>query len=149
MNSVAAKQFLISKVVEQSEFEHVALSDVEKKMLHFTELHPTLPDIYEVSAEFERSCDSDEYEAKIAGLLRKARDRDRARSAVEAQHWKEAIDALKAEDHYILVMVHRALPEYRNTIVPNHRVRDYMIYIAVGIGLVLAIIATAQWRVNH
>ena len=85
MDSIAAKQFFISRVVEQAESDGLALSDIEKKMLHFTEAHPTLPDIYEVNAQFERTYDSDEYEAKIAGLLRKAKDRDTARSAVEAQ----------------------------------------------------------------
>jgi hypothetical protein len=30
-------------------------------MLYFTEVHPSLPDIYEVNAEFERSYDTDEY----------------------------------------------------------------------------------------
>ena len=55
MDSAAAKQFLISKVVEEAEFEQVPLSEVEKKMLYFTEVHPSLPDIYDVNAEFERS----------------------------------------------------------------------------------------------
>ena len=147
MDSIAAKQFLISRVVEQADCDHVPLSDIEKKMLHFTEVHPTLPDIYEVNADFERTYDSDEYEAKIARLIKKARDCDRARSSVEAQHWNDAIDALKTEDHYILVMLHAALPEYRDTISPTHRLRDYIIYIAVGIGLVVSIIVIAQWRV--
>ncbi len=71
MESTAAKQFLISKVVEQAGLERLPLSEVEKKMLCFTEVHPSLPDIYEVNAEFERDYDSDEYEAKITGLLRR------------------------------------------------------------------------------
>jgi hypothetical protein len=50
MDPTSAKQFLISKVVEEAEFEHVALSETEKKMLCFTEVHPSLPDIYEVYA---------------------------------------------------------------------------------------------------
>lgn len=145
MDSITAKQFLISKVVEQAELEHVPFSDVERKMLYFTEIHPTLPDIYEVNAEFERDYDADEYEVKVAGLLRRVRDRDRTQSTVHAQQWEDAIDALKKEDHYILVMVYSAFAEYRKSIVPTHRVRDYVIYVAIGIGLVLVLVAVAQW----
>jgi hypothetical protein len=66
MDTVAAKQFLISRVIAEAELERVPLSDVEKKMLHFTEVHPSLPDIYDVYAEFERDYNSDEYEKKVA-----------------------------------------------------------------------------------
>lgn len=136
MDSTAAKQFLISKVIEQTKLEHLPLSEVEQKMLYFTEVHPSLPDIYEVNAEFERDCHSDEYERRIAGLLQRGRERNQKESEVQAQQWKEAIEALKAEDHYLLVMSYRAFPEYRKSLVPTHRVRDYAIYIGIGIGVV-------------
>ena len=143
MDSAAAKQFLISRVIEEAEFQHVSLSEVEKKMLYFTEVHPSLPDIHEVNAEFERDYDSDEYEARIAGLLKKARDRDRP--TPRTQDWNDALSALKNEDHYILVMIYRAFPEYRGALLPTHRVRDYLIYIAIGVAVVLACIAIAVW----
>src|SRR5580704_11533994 len=108
MDAGTAKQFLISKVIEQAESEHVQLSDVEKKMLYFTEVHPSLPDIYEINAEFERDYNSDEYEAKIAGLLRNARRRDGESSPSQELEWKDALDALKKEDHYILVLLYCA-----------------------------------------
>ena len=146
MDASSAKQFFISKVIEEAEFERVRLSEIEEKMLHFTEVPPSLPDIYQVNAEFERDYDSDEYEAKIVGLLKNARDRDSRSSPNLEQDWKDALDALKKEDHYILVMLYCAFPEYRKTILPTHRVRDYMIYIAIGIALVLALIGFAAWR---
>ena len=145
MEPTAAKQFLISKIVEEAEVERVTLSEIEKKMLYFTEVHPSFPDIYEVNAEFERDYDSDEYEAKIAGLLKNARDRDNHSSPNGERDWKDALDALKKEDHYILVMLYRAFPEYRRSILPTHRARDYMIYIAIGIALVLVCIGIAVW----
>ena len=76
MNAVDAKQFLIARVIEEAELQQVLLSDLEKKMLYFTEVHPSLPDIYEINAEFERNYDAAEYEDKVAALLRNARDRD-------------------------------------------------------------------------
>lgn len=145
MDSVAAKQFLISRVVEEAEFEHKSLSEIDKKMLYFTEVHPSLPDIYEVNEEFERDYDSDEYEKKITALLKSARDRDQKQSPVQEQQWKDAIDSLKNEDHYILVMVDCAFPEYRQALVSTHRVRDYLLYI-VGAALVLAAIGFAALK---
>ena len=146
MEATGAKQFLISKVIEEAKVEQVTLSEVERKMLYFTEVHPSLPDIYEVNAEFERDYDSDEYEAKIAGLLRNARDRDRQSSPRREQEWKDALDALKDEDHYILVLLYCAFPEYLRFLRPTHRVRDYVIYVAIGIAVVLACIGIAIWR---
>ena len=57
-----------------------------------------------------------------------------------------AIDALKNEDHYLLVMVYAAFPEFRKAILPTHRVRDYLIYIAVGIVVVVVTIVAVIWR---
>ena len=49
-----AKEFLISQIIEQARRENVSLSEVEQKMLYFTEAEETLPDIYEVNEQFER-----------------------------------------------------------------------------------------------
>ena len=145
MDSIAAKEFLISRVAQQAQDEGNSLTEVERKMLHFTEVGPSLPDIYEVNAEFERDYDSDEYEARITGLLKRARDTDRTQGPLLGRQWDDSISALKKEDHYILVMVYCAFPGYRKTLLPTHRVRDYVIYIAVGIGVVLAAIGFAEW----
>ena len=85
MNSTASKEFLISRVVQQAQAQGNSLTEVERKMLYFTEILPSLPDIYAVNSEFERDYDSDEYESKIAGLLKRARDNDRVQSAVQGQ----------------------------------------------------------------
>jgi hypothetical protein len=148
MDSTAAKEFLISKIIEEARIKHVVLSETEKKMLYFTEVQPSLPDIYEVHAEFERNYDSDEYEAKIAGLLRNARTRDQDESAAQAQEWKDALDALKKEDHYILVMVQQAFGAGSAT-GDEHRVRDFLIYVAVGVGIVLLVIFKTVWDTRH
>jgi hypothetical protein len=71
------KEFLISKIVEEAQRENVPLSDVERKMLYFTESGWTLPDIMKVSEDFDREYDQDKYERKIAKLVRKADSRIR------------------------------------------------------------------------
>ena len=60
--------------------------------------------------------------------------------------WTEAVGALEHEDHYILVMVYCAFPEHRKSLLPTHHVRDYLIYVAIGIALVLVIIGFAEWK---
>jgi len=147
MDTVAAKQFLISRVIAEAELERAPLSDVEKKMLHFTEVHPSLPDIYDVYAEFERDYNSDEYEKKVAGLLKNARDNDRKQSADAEQPWKDALNALRAEDHYILVMTGQAFgfgSESRGS-----RFRDFLIYISIGVGVVLLLFLWSLWSAKH
>lgn len=148
MGAVAAKQFLISKVLQEAQSVNVHLSEVERKMLYFTEAHPSLPDILEVNAEFERDYDADEYEDKIAQLLKSARARDTSISESREQEWREVLDALKKEDHYILVMVSQAFG-YGAASRNEHRVRDFLIYTSIGIGLILLLALTTLWRARH
>jgi len=53
-NEREAKEFLVSRIVEEARRENVPLSDVERKMLYFSETNWTLPDIASVSAAFDR-----------------------------------------------------------------------------------------------
>src|SRR3954468_11495179 len=115
-------------------------------MLYFTEVHESLPDILQVNEEFERSYDSDEYELKVTGLLKRARDSDREQSVSGGQQWSDAIEALRKEDHYILVMTYMAFPEWRKSLLPAHLVRDYTIYFVIAIAIVLLSVAIAVWR---
>jgi hypothetical protein len=100
-----AKEYLIAQVVEEARQENVALSDLECKMLYFTESVETLPDIYEVNDQFEQEYDDAEYEAKISSLLRNARKRVQKESPDGAQRWRQAERDLRKEDHYLGVMV--------------------------------------------
>jgi len=70
-----AKEFIISEIIKEAQIENVSLSDVERKMLYFTEAEDTLPDIYEINDQFERDYDGPAYEKKIAGLLHSANRR--------------------------------------------------------------------------
>src|ERR1700733_4234743 len=103
-----AKEYLIAQVVEEARQENVELSDVERKMLYFTELYETIPDIQEVSDQFDREYDRVEYEAKIAGLLKNARERVGKESTDGAERWKQAEKDLRNEDHYLIVMLRQA-----------------------------------------
>ncbi len=103
-----AKEFLISRIVDEANRESVPLSEVERKMLYFSETHWSLPDIMQVNDEFERDYDQADYEKKIRGLVRNASKHDRKGSRDLYDSWLDAIRLLQKEDHYILVMIQRA-----------------------------------------
>ena len=148
MESSTAKEFLISKVVEEAKTEGIPLSEIERKMLYFTESYPTPFDIYEVNEEFERSYDNDEYETKVAGLLARARGRDKKAALGEEERWQEALNALKKEDHYILVMVRQAF-RLGSSRTKQSRLRDFLIYIAVGLGVVVILLIIMARNLGH
>ena len=102
-SSQEAKEYLISRIVLEAEREAVPLSETERKMMYFSETAWTLPDIGEVNESFERDYDQPAYEARIGELGHKARAR--AASADELETWKRAVQVLKREDHYLLVLL--------------------------------------------
>ncbi|HXW90811.1 MAG TPA: hypothetical protein VEK33_09720 [Terriglobales bacterium] len=103
-----AKEFLISRIVEEAQRESVVLSEPERKMLYFSETGWTLPDMSTVAKEFDSTHDWKDYEKKIARLIRNAAKRARKQSPADYDDWSQAILRLKKEDHYILVMIRQA-----------------------------------------
>jgi len=100
-----AKEFLISRIVLEAQRENIPLSEVERKMLYFTESGWTLPDMTAVCEEFDRDYNQNKYEQKIAKLIGKAAKHDYKESREENDAWWSAIRFLKREDHYISVMI--------------------------------------------
>jgi hypothetical protein len=100
-----AKEFLASRIVAEAQREGSPLSEVERKMLYFSETAWTLPDIMEVNDTFDREYDQAVYEKKIAKLIRKIRASARADNQDESDAWTEAVHTLGREDHYILVLI--------------------------------------------
>jgi len=86
----------------------VHLSEIETKMLYFSETAWTLPDISEVSEAFDLEYNQPEYEEKIAKLIRSLRAEARKRDSTEPAEWEAAVRALRGEDHYLLVMIDAA-----------------------------------------
>jgi hypothetical protein len=98
-----AKDFLAGKIVEEAARVGVPLTEVERKMLYFSETGWTLPDMREVSSAFDRGYDQGEYEQKISGLATSLQARLDGEQAKEA--WARAIEKLSQGDHYMLVLI--------------------------------------------
>ena len=101
--STQAKDFLVSQIVEQAQYEGVPFSEIEQRQLYFSEEHPE-PDIWSVNEAFDTEYDQDEYERKVRALALNARKRLRADDS-QRRLWADAVRRLSKEDHYILVMV--------------------------------------------
>src|SRR5262249_38189401 len=126
-----AKEFLISQIVEEAQRENMPLSEVERKMLYFTESGWTLSDIVKVNEDFDREYDQNEYEHKIAELVTKADQRIRKGVRDDYDKWWAAIRFLEREDHYILVMIRLAGLRPRG---------DQLRLFATGLGIVTVIL---------
>ncbi|HVU48781.1 MAG TPA: hypothetical protein VHD85_21820 [Terracidiphilus sp.] len=105
----SAKEYLIGRIVAEAGREGKPLSEIERKMLYFSETGWTLPDIMEVNAEFERDYDNDEYERKICSLGQAIESQLENASAEESDKWYEAIQKLSEGDHYLLVLLNPRL----------------------------------------
>jgi hypothetical protein len=100
-----AKEFLVSKIVTEAQREGVPLSEIERKMLYFSETAWTLPDIAEVNDVFERDYDQAKYEKKIGTLVRNFCVDSHKNNRPDFDAWTEATRTIHREDHYLLVLI--------------------------------------------
>jgi hypothetical protein len=107
MRVMEAKDFLVQQTTEQAQREGVPLSDLEKRMMYFTEGPDASVDSATLNEEFEAQYDTAEYETKIARLMAHACRRLKKESPDAARTWDAAIRELRKGDHYILVMCSR------------------------------------------
>ena len=103
-----AKEFIAAHIADQAMRDAIPFSDVERKMLLFSEVGWAPPDTMEVAAEFDRQFDQAEYEKKVATITKHLDKRLRKDSPAEHDDWKLAVEYLKRKDHYINVMIARA-----------------------------------------
>jgi len=99
-----AKDFLVAQTAEQAALEGVPLSDLEKRMMYFTESKDAVEDPATLNEEFEARYDAPEFEKKISRLMSHAHKRLRKEDPEKALQWSKGIGALRKGDHYILVL---------------------------------------------
>lgn len=107
-----AKLFLASRIAEEAEREGVPLSEIERKVLYYSESGWTLPDMEEVSDAFRRGYDRRQFERRMARLIRRARTRVRGDGRREFELWNRSIRELQGrDDHYLFSLIAAAQPE--------------------------------------
>ena len=100
-----SKQFIIDRILDQARLEGVSLTDIESRMLRFSEATSASKDL-EAAEIFERDYNDEEYEKKIADLVRNAYARDK--EAGNQQAWNDALANVAGRDLYLNVMIDRA-----------------------------------------
>ena len=100
-----AKEFVIAKIISTAQNQGVPLSEVERKMLYFSETGWTLPDMAETNDAFDRDYDQSTYERKIGTLARRFCTEARDTNRDDLDSWKEAVQTISTEDHYLLVLI--------------------------------------------
>jgi hypothetical protein len=146
MKTKQAKDFLVQQTTEQAALENIPLSDIEKKMMYFTESDATSCDNpVELNQEFEAQHDTAEYEAKISRLLHRARLRLKEEDPERARDWDRSIRTLRKGDHYILVLWDVKPPS-------EHPVRDSLKLLGLGMlvamGVLVGSFTTAKYNIN-
>jgi hypothetical protein len=91
MQVAQAKDFLVRQIAGQALLEDVPLSDLEKRMMYFTEGEDSSEDSSKLDDEFETNFDSAAYQAKVSRLLNHAcfrlkRENPENSSSVERVH---------------------------------------------------------------
>jgi hypothetical protein len=98
-----AKDFLVQETVQQAALEAVPLSDLEKRMMYFTETGECPEDPIALNDAFEAEHDTPTYEKKISLLMARAHRRIKRESPEKLRLWNDAFRVLSKGDHYILL----------------------------------------------
>lgn len=119
------------------------MTEIEQKMLYFSETCWTLPDMAKVSEEFDRNYDQGEYEAKIAGVVRGIQQE--LVDDEDADHsWENAVRVLRDEDHYILVLINGANAKEK----ASGRPPGDLLRLILTAALVIAVAFTVVWLIQ-
>ena len=104
-----ARRFFIDKVLAEARHQGMALTDAEQRMLCWSESAPEStadPDLVDrLAAEIS----DEDYESKVSSLLETALARDLQSDKHALDDYRRAHALLRQGDHYILVMIDRAL----------------------------------------
>jgi hypothetical protein len=136
MTDREAKDFLVHQTVEQASLEYVPFSDLERRMMYFTETGEMSEDIFELNAAFEAEYDSAEYESKVTTLMRHAYARLKKENPSLAQDWDEAVQQLGKGAHYVLLLIGHA----PIGLVPGQKLFGWSFWKMLGIGILLLIV---------
>ncbi len=128
-----AKDFLVAQTAEQAALEGVSLSDLEKRMMYFTEDKDAPEDPTALNDEFEAQYETAKYEKKISRLMRHAYSRVKKENSEKALQWNRAIRTLRRGDHYMLVLWGHPL---------SHNSPDRLVFVTIGM---TAVIYWAFW----
>ena len=96
-------------MLQRARTEGLELSDAQCRMLLWSESDPEFRADPRLVDELASQMSDEEYEAKIAGLLTRALAADLATDSHARDVWQQARSVLQQGDHYISIMIDRAV----------------------------------------
>jgi hypothetical protein len=133
-----AKRFFIEKIVAQAVGEAAPLSPAQRWMLGFSESDPAFVIDPQLVADRESEISDEDYETKVADLLTRSYERDVVSGAAARSLYREAQARLAEGDHYISLMIDRALGPAPSGGRPGKAIRFVLLVIPGAIGLLIA-----------
>jgi hypothetical protein len=126
MNTKQAKDFLADQAAQQAALDRTPFSDLEKRMMYFSESDPASCDEpVTLNDEFEEKYDTAEYEAKMSRLLSRAYKRLKTENLGGKLQWDDAIATLEKGDHYVLLLLGQTSSANDRTEDPGSKVVKY------------------------
>ncbi len=104
-----AKRFFVERILAQARAEQIRLSLAEQAMLSWSESDPAFTPDPRLVEELGAEISDKDYETKVAGLLERSYQRDLRSDSAAKDTYREAYSVLTQGDHYLVVMIRRAL----------------------------------------
>ena len=129
-----AREFLISKIIDEANLAGVTLSDAEFRLLR---LSTDMPDsAIGIPVDVLKDT-SGLHEKKMSRLLQAAYHRER-QTPGEQKKYREALSTLTDSKHYILIVATAALPQKK-------RLGSYAVYVLIILAMAAMIVALEFW----
>jgi len=100
----------VQEIGAEGQAEGTPLSNLERRMLYFTESDDANEDPVALNEQFTAQYDTGEYEKKISLLMSHAYRRIKRESPEKLRLWNDAFRVLRKGDHYILVFWKQPTP---------------------------------------
>jgi len=134
---IQAKKFFVDKIVLQAQKDHIPLSEAEKYMLHWTETEEGFDFNQDLTDKFREQTTETKYENKICRLIKNAYTADINKDIGLSHDYLNAYRILAKGDHYILVMIGKALRELRPDVKSDNRLKDKLLLILTALSITL------------
>lgn len=104
----AAKDYLADRIAEEAVRQGSPLTEIEQKMLYFTQSGGRQTEMMLLNSEFERDYNEVEYESRIGGLVHAIYMREDRASEHDRESWNDAVASLTDEEDYLLILIDAA-----------------------------------------
>ncbi len=138
-----AKKFFVDKIELQAQKNQILLSEAERYMLRWTETGEGFDFNQQLTDKFREEISEAKFEKKICNLIRNAYQEDINRDSSLENDYEQAYRTLAKGDHYVLVMIEKALNGYTLNIKQDNKLKDKILLVLTAMGIIFVPLCTA------